>query len=68
MSNQHTGTVAWFNPDKGYGFIRPQTGDDLLVCTGDIQGHVTSLCAGQRVSFSVTRDRKAPHACNVVVI
>ena len=31
MSNRQTGTVKWFNDEKGYGFITPQSGDDLFV-------------------------------------
>jgi cold shock CspA family protein len=30
MSNRQTGTVKWFNDEKGFGFITPQSGDDLL--------------------------------------
>ncbi|MAL90793.1 MAG: cold-shock protein, partial [Pseudomonas sp.] len=31
MSNRQTGTVKWFNDEKGFGFITPQSGDDLFV-------------------------------------
>lgn len=31
MSNRRTGTVKWFNDEKGYGFITPQSDDDLFV-------------------------------------
>ena len=31
MSNRQSGVVKWFNDEKGYGFITPQSGDDLFV-------------------------------------
>ena len=31
MSNRQTGVVKWFNDEKGFGFITPQSGDDLFV-------------------------------------
>ena len=38
MSNRQTGTVKWFNDEKGFGFITPQSGDDLFVHFRAIQG------------------------------
>ena len=38
MSNRQTGTVKWFNDEKGFGFITPQSGDDLFVHFKAIQG------------------------------
>jgi len=48
-----TGVVKWFNSEKGYGFITPDTGDkDLFVHFSEIQGSgFKSLEENQRVSF-----------------
>ncbi|MDZ4177774.1 MAG: cold-shock protein [Coriobacteriia bacterium] len=62
------GTVKWFNPDKGYGFISPESGEDVFVHFSEIQGDgFKTLDEGQAVSFEVTtgRDGKA-QASNVV--
>ncbi|HEX2027352.1 MAG TPA: cold-shock protein [Nitriliruptorales bacterium] len=61
------GTVKWFNPDKGYGFIQPDDGgEDLFVHFTAIQatGYRT-LNEGQKVSFEVTQGQKGPQASNV---
>jgi len=48
------GTVKWFNPDKGYGFIEREDGDDLFVHFSEIQGEgFKTLDEGQAVSFDV---------------
>jgi len=50
-----TGTVKWFNPDKGYGFISREDGDDLFAHFSEIQGEgFKTLDEGQAVSFEVT--------------
>jgi CspA family cold shock protein len=49
------GTVKWFNPDKGYGFISREDGEDLFVHFSEIQGEgFKTLDEGQAVSFEVT--------------
>ncbi len=49
------GTVKWFNPDKGYGFITPEDGEDVFVHFSEIQGEgFKTLDEGQAVSFEVT--------------
>ena len=46
------GTVKWFNPDKGYGFISRESGDDLFIHFSEIQGEgFKTLDEGQKVSF-----------------
>jgi cold shock protein len=60
------GTVKWFNPDKGFGFITRQTGEDVFVHFSAIQaGGYRSLQEGQAVEFSVTKGTKGWQAENV---
>src|SRR3546814_19024668 len=52
MSNRQTGTVKWFNDEKGFGFITPQSGDDLFVHFRALQGDgFKRLKEGQPVTF-----------------
>ncbi|GAB4281150.1 MAG: cold-shock protein [Coriobacteriia bacterium] len=49
------GTVKWFNPDKGYGFIAREDGDDVFVHFSAIQGEgFKTLDEGQAVEFEIT--------------
>ena len=49
------GVVKWFNPEKGYGFISQNDGEDLFVHFSEIQmDGFKTLDEGQRVSFEVT--------------
>lgn len=62
-----SGTVKWFNAEKGYGFIEPdEGGEDLFVHFSAInaQGY-KSLDDGQKVTFEVTEGRKGPQASDV---
>ncbi len=64
-----TGTVKFFNAEKGYGFISPEQGDDVFVHYSNIQGSgYRSLEDGQRVEFDVAPGRKGDEAQNVRVI
>jgi CspA family cold shock protein len=67
MSNRQTGTVKWFNSDKGYGFIERAAGKDLFVHFRSIagEGH-RSLVDGQEVEFTEVAGDKGPQADNVV--
>jgi cold shock protein len=63
-----TGTVKWFNAEKGYGFIEREDGDDVFVHYSAIQkdGYRT-LEEGQRVEFDVGPGKKGEEAQNVRV-
>lgn len=65
-----TGTVKWFNGEKGYGFITPEDGTkDLFVHFSAIQGDgYRSLNEGQKVEYEATQGQKGPQASNVRVI
>lgn len=60
------GTVKWFNEGKGYGFIKPEEGDDVFVHFSAIltEGFKT-LAEGQEVEFDVVDGPKGPQASNV---
>ncbi len=53
------GTVKWFNPDKGFGFIAPQDGGkDVFVHISAVQrAGLQTLNEGQKVSFEIVTDR-----------
>jgi CspA family cold shock protein len=64
-----TGTVKWFNAEKGYGFISREGGDDVFVHFSAIQGDgYRNLEEGQRVEFDVGPGRKGEEAQNVRAI
>jgi len=60
------GTVKWFNADKGFGFISPESGPDVFVHFSAIQSSgYRSLDEGQTVEFDVVEGPKGPQAANV---
>jgi cold shock protein len=58
------GTVKWFNANKGYGFIKPESGSDVFVHASAVQGE-GSLEEGQAVEFDITQGQKGLQAANV---
>ena len=55
-----TGTVKWFNPDKGYGFIQPDDGGkDVFVHISAVeQAGLRDLNEGQKVSYDIVADKR----------
>jgi cold shock protein len=56
-----TGTVKWFNAQKGYGFIQPETGEkDVFVHISAVErAGLGSLREGQKVAFDIERDQRS---------
>jgi len=61
------GTVKWFNPTKGYGFIQPQTGGkDVFVHISAVErAGLSTLNEGQAVEFEVEQNRGKESAINL---
>ncbi len=62
-----TGTVKWFNAEKGFGFIATEEGNDVFVHFSAIQTEgFKTLEEGQKVSFDLTEGPRGAQAANVV--
>ena len=61
------GTVKWFNPAKGFGFIEPESGDnDVFVHVSAVEAAgMGTLTEGQRVSYDVVAERGKTAAGNL---
>jgi CspA family cold shock protein len=68
MSERQNGIVKWFDEEKGYGFITPDSGPDLFVHFRALEGrgHRT-LKEGQIVTFEVVQGQKGPQADKVQI-
>ena len=61
-----TGTVKWLDPNRGYGFIRPEQSEDVFVHISAVQASgLQTLQEGQAVEFDIEHGRKGPHAANL---
>ncbi len=65
-----SGTVKWFNPTKGYGFIQPDDGSkDVFVHISAVEhSGLKTLNQGQKVRFEIQADKKGPKAINLEAI
>ena len=69
MSERISGTVKWFNGEKGFGFIAREGGPDVFVHFSAITGDgFRNLAEGQRVEFAVEKGPKGLQASNVTVL
>lgn len=63
MGTRQKGTVKWFNDEKGFGFITPESGSDLFVHFRAIEGNgFRSLKDGQQVTFLAVQGQKGMQA------
>ncbi|MBX2834538.1 MAG: cold-shock protein [Micavibrio sp.] len=62
-----TGTVKWFNPTKGFGFIEPANGGgDVFVHISAVQASgLNGLDEGQKVEFDIQEEKGKQSACNL---
>ncbi len=66
MSERFIGTVKWFNPAKGFGFIGREDGEDVFVHFSAIQmDGYKQLKEGEKVEFSIEKGPKGLQAANV---
>ncbi|WP_147804433.1 cold-shock protein [Alkalicoccus halolimnae] len=64
-----TGTVKWFNAEKGFGFIEREDGDDVFVHFSAIQAEgFKTLEEGQNVEFEIVDGDRGPQAANVTAV
>ena len=69
MSDKISGTVKWFDEQKGFGFIEREGGKDVFAHFSSIESAgYKSLAEGQRVEFVVTDGQKGPQAENIVAL
>ena len=62
-----SGTVKWFNAEKGFGFITQENGEDVFAHFSAIQGEgFKTLEEGQAVSFDVEEGQRGLQATNIV--
>ncbi|BCJ88345.1 cold shock domain-containing protein [Effusibacillus dendaii] len=61
------GIVKWFCPDKGYGFIRSNSGDDVFVHLREVKkSGMRQLDEGQKIEFELQQSKKGKFAVNLV--
>ena len=69
MADRQTGTVKWFNHAKGFGFIKPEDGEDLFIHISNVdQADAHRIADNDAVEFDVRPGRKGEEAYNVRVV
>lgn len=65
-----TGTVKWFNPAKGFGFIEPENGgSDVFVHISAVQNSgLNGLDEGQKIEYEVQEEKGKQSACNLKAV
>ena len=63
-----TGTVKWYEADKGFGFVTSDEGEDVFIHVSALPAGVPSLKAGTRVEFGIADGRKGKQALSVKVL
>ena len=68
-SKKYTGTVKWFSPEKGFGFISVNGADDVFVYYIDIlSAGFKTLTKHQKVEFEIIEKERGPQASNVKIL
>jgi cold shock protein len=65
-----TGTIKWFNAQKGYGFIQPDNGGkDVFIHISAVErAGLSTLREGQKIKYDVAQDRGKEAAANISVV
>lgn len=63
-----TGTVKWYDSEKGFGFISPEEGDDVFVHVSTLPAGVASLKPGTKVEFGVVDGRRGKQVLNLTIL
>lgn len=64
-----TGTVKWFNADKGFGFITKENGEDIFAHFSQIKADgFKSLNEGDKVSFTIGKGARGEQAENIITL
>ncbi len=65
-----TGTVKWFNPSKGFGFIEPENGgNDVFVHISAVQNSgLNGLDEGQKISYEIQEEKGKQSACDLKTV
>ena len=63
-----SGKVKWFDPERGFGFLSQQEGEDVYVHADALPAGVTTLKAGTRVEFGIAQGRRGDQALQVKLV
>lgn len=63
-----TGKVKWYDPEKGFGFLSQEDGEDVYIRSSALPDGVEALKSGQRVEFGVASGRRGPQALSLKLI